>query len=100
MGKPLPGLEVHVLGDELQLRVETCPTFFSRYLDGEPFADEWWPTGDLVREDDDGYLWHEGRNDDIIVSAGYRIGPFEVESALIEHPAVAEAAVVAPDAEL
>jgi acyl-coenzyme A synthetase/AMP-(fatty) acid ligase len=51
-----------------------------------------------VREDEDGYLWFEGRTDDVIISAGYRIGPFEVESALISHPAVAEAAAVAaPD---
>ena len=73
---------------ELQVRVGSCPTFFSRYLDGEPFDGEWWPTGDLVREDDDGYLWFEGRRDDLIVSAGYRIGPVEVESALLTHPAV------------
>jgi acetyl-CoA synthetase len=53
-----------------------------------------------VREDDDGYLWFEGRTDDVIISAGYRIGPFEVESALVAHDAVAEAAVVAaPDEE-
>jgi acyl-coenzyme A synthetase/AMP-(fatty) acid ligase len=53
-----------------------------------------------VRRDDDGYLFFEGRTDDVIISAGYRIGPFEVESALVEHPAVAEAAVVsAPDDE-
>ena len=59
-----------------------------------------WRTGDRVREDDDGYLWFEGRADDVIISAGYRIGPFEVESALVSHPAVAEAAAVAaPDDE-
>jgi acetyl-CoA synthetase len=53
-----------------------------------------------VREDADGYLWFEGRSDDVIISAGYRIGPFEVESALVAHPAVAEAAAVAaPDEE-
>ena len=57
---------------------------------------EWWPTGDLVREDDDGYLYFEGRGDDIILSSGYRIGPTEVEAALLSHPAVAEAAAVAP----
>ena len=56
--------------------------------------------GDRVREDEDGYLWFEGRTDDVIISAGYRIGPFEVESALVAHPAVAEAAAVAaPDDE-
>jgi acyl-coenzyme A synthetase/AMP-(fatty) acid ligase len=59
-----------------------------------------WHTGDRVREDDEGYLHFEGRADDVIVSAGYRIGPFEVESALVAHPAVAEAAAVAaPDEE-
>ncbi len=69
------------------------PTFF---LDGP--ADGVWRTGDRVREDEDGYLWFEGRTDDVIISAGYRIGPFEVESALVSHPAVAEAAAVAaPD---
>ena len=64
------------------------------------FEGEWWPTGDRVREDDAGYLWFEGRSDDLILSSGYRIGPFEVESALVSHPAVAEAAAVAaPDPE-
>ena len=59
-----------------------------------------WRTGDRVRRDDDGYLYFEGRLDDVIISAGYRIGPFEVESALVAHDAVAEAAVVAaPDEE-
>jgi acetyl-CoA synthetase len=76
------------------------PTFFSRYLESEPFDGEWWPTGDQVRQDEDGYLWFEGRDDDIILTAGYRVGPFEVESALVSHPAVAEAAAVAaPDEE-
>lgn len=61
---------------------------------------EVWRTGDRVCEDEDGYLYFEGRADDVIVSAGYRIGPFEVESALVAHPAVAEAAAVAaPDEE-
>jgi acyl-coenzyme A synthetase/AMP-(fatty) acid ligase len=105
MGRPLPGIEVRVAGaeggvGELQLRAETSPTFFARYLDGEAFEGEWWPTGDRVREDADGYLWFEGRADDLILSSGYRIGPFEVESALVSHPAVAEAAAVAaPDPE-
>jgi acyl-coenzyme A synthetase/AMP-(fatty) acid ligase len=100
MGKPLPGLDVRLVEGELQLRAASSPTFFSRYLDGERFEDEWWPTGDLVREDEDGYLFFEGRDDDIILSSGYRIGPFEVESALLSHPAVAEAAAVAaPDPE-
>ncbi len=100
MGRALPGFDLRIVDDELQVRVASCPTFFDRYLDGEPFEGEWWPTGDVVREDDDGYFWYEGRNDDLIVSAGYRIGPFEVESALLTHPAVAEAAAVpAPDPE-
>jgi acetyl-CoA synthetase/medium-chain acyl-CoA synthetase len=59
---------------------------------------DWYITGDRAYVDEDGYFWFVGRADDVIISAGYRIGPFEVESALVEHPAVAEAAVVAkPD---
>jgi acetyl-CoA synthetase len=100
MGRPLPGVEARVVDGELQVKPETVPSFFSRYLGKEPFGREWWRTGDHVRRDEDGYLWFEGRDDDIIVSAGYRIGPFEVESALVSHPAVAEAAAVAaPDEE-
>ncbi|MDP9228744.1 MAG: AMP-binding protein [Actinomycetota bacterium] len=100
MGRPLPGVEVRVSDGELQVNPESLPSFFSRYLGGRPFGGDWWPTGDEVREDEDGYLWFEGRDDDIIVTAGYRVGPFEVESALITHPAVAEAAAVAaPDEE-
>jgi len=112
MGRPLPGIEVWLdtaaggsdaggatgattdrIG-ELCVDPTTVPTFF---IDG-PL--ETWRTGDRVREDADGFLWFEGRLDDTIVSAGYRIGPFEVESALVSHPAVAEAAAVAaPDEE-
>ncbi len=100
MGRPLPGLETRIVEGELQLRAPSSPTFFERYLDGERFDGEWWPTGDRVRENGDGHLWFEGRNDDLILSSGYRIGPFEVESALVSHPAVAEAAAVAaPDPE-
>jgi acetyl-CoA synthetase len=100
MGRPLPGIEVRVEDSELQVKPDTVPTFFSHYLGDQPFGGEWWSTGDHVRRDEDGYLWFEGRDDDIIVSAGYRIGPFEVESALVSHPAVAEAAAVAaPDEE-
>ena len=63
------------------------------------FRGDWYLTGDGARRDADGYFWFVGRADDVIKSAGYRIGPFEVESALIEHPAVVEAAVVGkPDA--
>jgi acyl-coenzyme A synthetase/AMP-(fatty) acid ligase len=101
MGRPLPGLETRVGEDgELELRAPSSPTFFHGYLGGERFEGEWWPTGDRVREDEEGYLWFEGRGDDLILSSGYRIGPFEVESALVSHPAVAEAAAVAaPDPE-
>jgi acyl-coenzyme A synthetase/AMP-(fatty) acid ligase len=100
MGKPLPGIETRIVEGELHLRAASSPTFFSRYLDGERFEGEWWATGDLAREDEDGYLWFEGRGDDIILSAGYRIGPTEVEAALLSHPAVADAAAVAaPDPE-
>jgi acetyl-CoA synthetase len=95
MGRPLPGIETRIVDEELQVRTASSPTFFSQYLDGERFDGEWWATGDLVTEDEDGYLYHQGRNDDIISSAGYRIGPVEVEHALVSHPAVAEAAVVA-----
>jgi acyl-coenzyme A synthetase/AMP-(fatty) acid ligase len=100
MGRPLPGFETRIIEGELQLRVTSCPTFFSHYLDGERFEGEWWPTGDLVHADEDGYLFFEGRGDDIILTSGYRIGPTEVESALLSHPAVADAAAVAaPDPE-
>ncbi|MEA2399048.1 MAG: acetyl-CoA synthetase [Thermoleophilaceae bacterium] len=94
MGTPLPGFRLWVEDGELCADPATIPTFF---LDGGPGP---WRTGDHVREDEDGYLWFEGRADDVIISAGYRIGPFEVESALVSHPAVAEAAAVAaPDPE-
>jgi acetyl-CoA synthetase len=101
MGKPLPGIRLSVDGGELVADPASVPTFFLRYLGEEPpRASEPWRTGDRVRRDEDGYLYFEGRTDDVIISAGYRIGPFEVESALVEHPAVAEAAVVAaPDEE-
>jgi acyl-coenzyme A synthetase/AMP-(fatty) acid ligase len=100
MGRPLPGVRLWVDDGELVADPATVPTFFLRYLDDEPPADGVWRTGDRVRQDDDGFLYFEGRADDVIISAGYRIGPFEVESALVAHPAVAEAAVVAaPDDE-
>jgi acyl-coenzyme A synthetase/AMP-(fatty) acid ligase len=117
MGRALPGVRLAVLDGELTAAPESVPTFFLGYL-GEGVeranaraAGAWivadqarsgavWHTGDRVRADVDGYLYFEGRNDDVIVSAGYRIGPFEVESALVAHPAVAEAAAVAaPDEE-
>jgi acyl-coenzyme A synthetase/AMP-(fatty) acid ligase len=102
MGRPLPGIRAWLdTGDgddrigELCVDPATVPTFF---IDGA--REETWRTGDRVREDADGFLWFVGRVDDTIISAGYRIGPFEVESALVSHPAVAEAAAVAaPDDE-
>jgi acyl-coenzyme A synthetase/AMP-(fatty) acid ligase len=94
MGRPLPGFRLWVEDGELCADPATVPTFF---IDG---PDGTWRTGDRVRQDEDGYLWFEGRTDDLIISAGYRIGPFEVESALVSHRAVAEAAAVgAPDDE-
>ena len=83
---------------ELALR-PGWPSMFRGYL-GEPeryakcFADGWYLTGDLAMRDADGYFWFVGRADDVIKSAGHLIGPFEVESALMEHPAVAEAGVI------
>ena len=99
MGRALPGIALGVEDGELVLDPSTDPTFFLRYLGEQPHAGPW-RTGDRVTQDEDGYLHFEGRADDVIISAGYRIGPFEVESALVAHPAVAEAAVVAaPDDE-
>src|SRR5918994_4998558 len=95
MGRPLPGFSVWIDDGELVVDPATVPTFF---LDGA--RERPWHTGDRVREDEDGYLWFEGRTDDVIISGGYRIGPFEVESALLSHPGVAEAAAVAAPDEL
>ena len=115
MGKPMPGWEVAILDEderpvipgergEICLRARTNPHYPLGYWNRPPedsdevFGGEWFHTKDAARTDDDGYFWYEGRADDVIISAGYRIGPFEVESACLEHPAVAEAAVVAsPD---
>jgi acetyl-CoA synthetase len=100
MGRPLPGMRLWIDDGELCLDPSTVPTFFRGYLGSPPPASGVWRTGDRVVEDEDGFLHFEGRTDDVIISAGYRIGPFEVESALVEHAAVAEAAVVsAPDDE-
>ena len=121
MGRPLPGIDAAILrrddaGElalddaggpipegpgvtgELALR-RGWPSMFREYI-GMPeryarcFAGEWYRTGDLARLDDDGYYWFVGRGDDVIKSAGHLIGPFEVESTLMGHPAVAEAAVI------
>jgi acetyl-CoA synthetase len=108
MGLPLPGFAVELLDEhgapaeegELCIDPATVPTFFTGYLGAREFRERRWHTGDRVRRDESGYLWFEGRIDDVILSAGYRIGPFEVESALVSHPAVTEAAAVAaPDEE-
>lgn len=112
MGRALPGVELSVVDDELCLDPRSVPTFFLGYVgdgveraaDGSWVVDDrrdrgLWHTGDRVRRDDDGFLHFVGRADDVIISAGYRIGPFEVESALVSHPAVAEAAAVAADDE-
>jgi acyl-coenzyme A synthetase/AMP-(fatty) acid ligase len=101
MGRALPGVSLSLDGGELVADPATVPTFFLHYrgLEGDRL-DGPWRTGDRVRVDADGFLYFEGRTDDVIISAGYRIGPFEVESALVAHEAVAEAAVVAaPDEE-
>jgi acyl-coenzyme A synthetase/AMP-(fatty) acid ligase len=99
MGRALPGMGLSIDGGELVVDPATVPTFFLHY-EGEEAPGGIWRTGDRVAADEDGYLFFEGRTDDVIISAGYRIGPFEVESALVAHAAVAEAAVVAaPDEE-
>lgn len=113
MGRALPGMELAIEDGELVVEPASVPTFFLGYLgegakreeDGrwtvrDRAEGEVWRTGDVVSEDAEGFLRFEGRNDDVIVSAGYRIGPFEVESALVSHAAVAEAAAVSsPDEE-
>ncbi len=126
MGRPMPGIQVTTLalGDNGRARVEDgrvtpagvgesgelavragWPSMFRAYLDDEEryqacFADGWYLSGDLASLDADGYLWFVGRADDVIKSAGHLIGPFEVESALLEHPAVVEAGVIGMPDEL
>ena len=99
MGKPLPGISVEIVNGELTVDPNTVPTFFLGY-DGQPSPTGRWHTGDQVRQDVDGWLYFESRVDDVIVSAGYRIGPAEVESTLLGHPAVREAAVIGEPDEL
>ncbi len=111
MGRPTPGYDVDVVDDDgapvppgtvanIAVRTEPRPVGLFREYYRDPGATEavfrngWYFTGDKAAKDDDGYFWFEGRADDVITSSAYRIGPFEVESALVEHPAVAEAAVV------
>ncbi len=113
MGKPLPGIEAAIvrrvadgieeirepeIEGELALR-PGWPSMFRAYLHDDAryakcFADGWYLSGDLARRDAEGYFWFVGRADDIIKTSGHMVGPFEVESALMEHPAVAEAGVI------
>jgi acetyl-CoA synthetase len=114
MGKPLPGIEAAIVrrageseveliqepGTEGELALRSgWPSMFRGYLGDEEryrkcFVGGWYLTGDLAKQDEDGYFWFVGRADDVIKSAGHLIGPFEVESALMEHAAVAEAGVI------
>jgi acetyl-CoA synthetase len=114
MGRPLPGIEAAIVHPRKDGTVEVVteagvqgelalrpgwPSMFRGYLHEEEryrkcFAGGWYLTGDIARKDADGYYWFVGRADDVIKSAGHLIGPFEVESALMEHPAVAEAGVI------
>jgi acyl-coenzyme A synthetase/AMP-(fatty) acid ligase len=118
MGKPVPGFDVAIVDDEgsrlepgeeghiaISVEPERPIGLFTEYWHDDEATQAavkngWYLTGDRGTVDEDGYFWFVGRSDDVIISAGYRIGPFEVESALIEHDAVAETAVVAkPDPE-
>ena len=105
MGKPMPGWDVQILDEderpvaqgergEICLRARSNPHYPLGYWNNEEagretFGGEWFHTKDAASADEDGYVWYEGRADDVIIAAGYRIGPFEVESACLEHPAVA-----------
>jgi acyl-coenzyme A synthetase/AMP-(fatty) acid ligase len=93
MGRPLPGVRVELVDGELLVDPATLPTFFLGY-DGGTAPEGMWHTGDQVRQDDDGWFYFVARADDVIISAGYRIGPAEVESTLSGHPAVRECGVV------
>lgn len=113
MGKPTPGNQVEIVnefgepvgpGEIGDIAVhKTAPALFRGYYQDKDrtaaaFRGDWYLTGDQASKDEDGYFWFEGRSDDIIISSGYTIGPFEVEDALTKHPAVRECAVVAaPD---
>lgn len=113
MGKPTPGNRIELIDEygepvaagevgDIAVHKSTPALFKGYYKDPErtaiQFRGDWYVTGDRATKDDDGYFWFEGRNDDIIISSGYTIGPFEVEDALTKHSAVQECAVVAsPD---
>lgn len=118
MGKPAPGFKVAIIDDTgaelpagkegdiaIQIEPQRPAGIFKEYWQDSMKTlatrrGQWYVTGDRGVKDEDGYFWFVGRADDVILSSGYRIGPFEVESALIEHPAVAESAVVASPDEL
>lgn len=113
MGKPVPGYRVDIINlkgevckpgevGDIAIHKDTLTLFREYYRDEvrtkQAFRGDWYLTGDQARKDEDGYFWYEGRSDDIIISSGYTIGPFEVEDALTKHPLVRECAVVAsPD---
>jgi acetyl-CoA synthetase len=114
MGRPMPGWDVQILDEdehpvergergEICLRARSNPHWPLGYwnnpeAEAATFGGEWFHTKDAAEQDEDGYFWYAGRADDVIIAAGYRIGPFEVESACLEHEAVREAAAVAsPD---
>jgi acetyl-CoA synthetase len=114
MGKPLPGIEAGIVrqnddGSITEITGTGCqgelaltpgwPSMFRAYLNDEEryrkcFAGGWYLTGDVARRDENGYFWFVGRADDVIKSAGHLIGPFEVESSLMEHPDVVDAGVI------
>jgi acetyl-CoA synthetase len=115
MGRPMPGYDVEIVDDDgnpvepgevgniaIRCEPERPVGLFPGYHENptataEAFRGPFYFTGDRAAMDEDGYLWFEGRDDDVITSSAYRIGPFEVESVLVEHPAVVEAAVVGKD---
>ena len=113
MGKPTPGNKVEIIDEDgnpvpvgevgdIAVHKDAPALFKEYYQDPErtqaSYRGDWYITGDQASKDEDGYFWFEGRSDDIIISSGYTIGPFEVEDALVKHPAVKECAVVAsPD---
>lgn len=116
MGKPAPGIDLNIIDENgdvvppdtegdiaIRIQPDRPVGLFKEYWKdpdrtASVFRSGWYLTGDRAYRDEDGYFWFVGRSDDVILTSGYRIGPFEVESALVEHPAVAEAAVVAsPD---
>jgi acetyl-CoA synthetase len=115
IGRPYPGHQVAVIDEkgvevprgelgEIAVKKNNDPVFFLEYWKNpdatrEKFIGDWGCTGDQGRMDEDGYIWYQGRSDDVIKASGYRIGPAEIESCLVKHPAVANAAVIGkPDA--